>query len=348
MRLKYDILSVYDQLSNYINEFRECGMKEAKINGVLGGYLAHLWYVQQYCSIIDDYINDYATCKKTRDDIVQAERDTYKDLMDSVCDMGQDRDRIWRTIVDRLKKGQSSEKILGYLKTLESEMKIESNRAQQMIQERERTIESICQSTDDLPEPMTRDKCNEIIQQVRGYNKDENYLNKHLDTMANKLKLEREKINRDKFERDLKWNRRIYGDRDRAIRRICISTADSSRPVTRVACDSWIDTWYFKGYDDTTVNAKLWEMVHKNEKKLYKRLNLSKSDIAERNRLYDEEGTRHAQYILNIENRERAEKEERERIEREEKGNGKLWTVVLFVLAIIGNFIYLIILEFFL
>ncbi|CCW72158.1 unnamed protein product [Phytomonas sp. Hart1] len=63
-------------------------------------------------------------------------------------------------------------------------------------------------------------------------------------------------------------------------------------------------------------------MVRDNERKWDKRFKLSKSDIAEHNRLYDEEGERHAQYVRNIEERkrrEREENEERERIKCEEQ-----------------------------
>ncbi|CCW72206.1 unnamed protein product [Phytomonas sp. Hart1] len=133
----------------------------------------------------------------------------------------------------------------------------------------------------------------------------------------------------DEFKRDLKWDRQIYGDRDRAIGRICISTSESSRPETRVSYDALIDNFYSKSYNDAKVNAKLWEMVHENEKNFYRRYRLSKSDIAERNRLYDEEGTRHAQYIMNIENRERQEREEKEERERIRRERERKWDFLI-------------------
>ncbi|CCW71269.1 unnamed protein product [Phytomonas sp. Hart1] len=190
LRLQFDILSVYDQLLNYMNELCVFGVDEASLNMI---FFEYLWRIQKECLIIDEYLKEYVTCRKVLDDAAKVETDKYKEIFDSVCDIGQDRDIIWQTIVDCLNKGQSNEIIIGYLKTLEDELKIGYSRVLQLNQERGQIIESICQSTNDSPEPMTRDKCDELIQQVEIYNKDEYYKNKYLKTIETDNVRDREK-----------------------------------------------------------------------------------------------------------------------------------------------------------
>ncbi|CCW72078.1 unnamed protein product [Phytomonas sp. Hart1] len=182
-----------------MNELCVFGVDEASLNMILYEYL---WRIQKECLIIDEYLKEYVTCRKVLDDAAKAEKDKYKEIVDSVCDMGQDRDIICQTIVDHLNKGQSSEIILGYLKTLESEMKKEYNRVLQFNQERERIVASICQYTNDLSEPMTSETCAELVQKLRNERNDEDSINKYLNTMQTKLKLEREKRDRIKFENE--------------------------------------------------------------------------------------------------------------------------------------------------
>ncbi|CCW71270.1 unnamed protein product [Phytomonas sp. Hart1] len=115
------------------------------------------------------------------------------------------------------------------------------------------------------------------------------------------------------FERDIKWNRGIYGERDRAIRRICIATKDLGKPETRVTCDALIDEWYRKGYNNQKVNDLLWDMVRDNERKWDKRRNLTKSEVIERQHIANEAGECHAQYVRNIEERELIKREEQKK-----------------------------------